>query len=78
MIERKTYKGILNGVSGIFSDKKPEGLELKEEITWYSADKGKVFTKNGKTFKTIVLKDSEKIKDYVEIDEPEKPTKKKK
>ena len=71
MIERKSYKGTLNGVFGIFTDVKPEGLELVEEVTFYSADEGKTFVdKEGNMTDTVVIMDGVDIKDYVEIVKP--------
>lgn len=71
MIERKSYKGTLNGVFGIFTDTKPEGLELAEEVTFYSADEGKTFVdKEGNMTDTVVIIDGVDIKDYVEIVKP--------
>lgn len=73
MQERKTYVGTLKGVSGIWCDKKPRGLEVEKTITWYSADEGKVFTKDGELFDTVNLKEGESISNYIEIKDP-RPT----
>ena len=70
MKERKSYIGKLNGISGVWCDQKPEGLEIEKEITFYSPDEGKVFTKDGEIFTSVVIKDGVKIEDYVEINEP--------
>lgn len=70
MKERKSYKGLLNGVFGIWTDTKPEGIELQEEITFYVPDEGKVFKKGDELFDTVILQNGEKIEDYEEIDEP--------
>lgn len=71
MKERKSYIGKLNGVNGIWCDQKPEGIELKDTITFYSADEGKVFAdKEGNLVDTVVIKDGVDIKDYVEIKDP--------
>lgn len=70
MIERKSYTGILNGIHGIWCDRKPEGIENVVENTWYQPDEGKVFTKDGEIFDFVVLKDDEKITNYVEIIDP--------
>lgn len=77
MKKRQSYIGTLNGVNGIFCDQKPEGIELKETITFYSADEGKVFAdKEGNLVDTVVIKDGVNIEDFVEIKDPrqeEKP-----
>ena len=70
MKERTTYIGTLKGVKGIWCDKKPRGLEVDKTITWYSADEGKVFTKDGELFDTVNLKEGESINDYIEIKDP--------
>lgn len=71
MLKRHSYIGILNGISGIFCDQKPEGIELKETITFYSADEGKVFAdKEGNLLDTVVIKDGVNIEDFVEIVDP--------
>lgn len=68
MKKRQSYIGTLNGVNGIWCDQKPEGIELKETITFYSADEGKVFAdKEGNLLDTVVIKDGVNIEDYVEI-----------
>lgn len=68
MKERKSYIGTLNGVNGIWCDQCPEGIELKETITFYSADEGKVFAdKEGNLLDTVVIKDGVNIEDFVEI-----------
>lgn len=71
MIERHTYKGIVDGVFGIFVDHKPENLELQEEVVWYSADEGKVFVdKEGNILDSVILNEGESISDYTEIVKP--------
>lgn len=71
MIERHTYKGTVDGVFGIFVDKKPENIELQEEVVWYSADEGKVFVdKEGNMLDSVVLKEGETIDEYNEIVKP--------
>ena len=70
MKERKSYKGTLDGVFGIWTDKKPKGIKDCETITWYSADEGMKFTKDGELFDCVFLKDGEKIEDYTEIKDP--------
>lgn len=76
MKERKSYVGTLNGVNGVWCDRCPEGLEVKETITFYTPDEGKMFVKDGKTFDSVVIKDNVKIEDYIEIEIPkeEEPT----
>lgn len=68
---RKSYKGLLNGVFGIWTDVMPDGLELQEEITFYVPDENKVFKKGNEYFDCVILKDDEKIEDYEEVDKPE-------
>lgn len=68
MKERKLYIGTLNGVNGSWCDAKPQGLELKETITFYTADEGRVFAdKDGNLVDSVVVKDGTHIDDYVEI-----------
>lgn len=69
---RKSYVGKLDGVNGIWCDKKPKGIELEKTIEYYQADEGKVFTKDGELFDSVVLKDGEIIEQYVEIKDPRK------
>lgn len=70
MKKRKSYIGTLKDVNGIWCDKKPKGLEVKEEIVFYTADEGKIFTKDGKLFDSVVIKDGVNIEDYIEIEQP--------
>lgn len=70
MKERKSYVGTLDGVKGVWCDKKPKGLKVDKTITFYSADEGKVLVKDGKIYRSVVIKDGVNIKDYVEIEEP--------
>lgn len=71
MIERHTYIGKLKGVSGIWCDKKPKGIEVEKEITFYSPDEGNVFVdKEGNMVDSVVITDGVDIKDYVEIKQP--------
>lgn len=68
---RKSYKGLLNGVFGIWTDTIPNGLELQEEITFYVPDENKMFKKDKEYFDCVILKYDDKIEDYEEIDKPE-------
>ena len=71
MKEHKAYLGKLDGVSVVWCDKKPKGLEVTKENTFYTADEGMVFTKDGELFDTVFIRDeSVKIEDYVEIKDP--------
>ena len=70
MIKRKSYKGKLDGVSGIWCDKKPKGLKEVKEIVFYVPDEDKVFTKDGKLFDSVVITEGVDIKDYIEIEKP--------
>jgi len=63
-----TYKGILNGVHGLWCGFKPEGLEVLEQITVYRPDEGKEFLKGEERFSAVVLQPGEKIEDYEEVD----------
>lgn len=72
MKERKSYIGTLNGVNGVWCDKKPKGLKLKETIIFYTADEGMVFTKDDELFNSVVIKEGVDIKDYAEIKDPRK------
>lgn len=73
MIERKSYIGKLNGVSGIWCDQCPEEVEVEKVIVFYTPDEGKVFTKDGELFDSVVVSDDNKIEDYIEIKDP-RPT----
>ena len=70
MKERKFYKGVLNGIRGVWTDKCPKGLKEKVENVFYSADEGKVFVKDGVETVSVVLKEGEKITDWEEVDMP--------
>ena len=71
MKEHKSYAGTLKGISGIWCDHKPKGLKVEKENIFYTADEGKVFTKDGELFDTVFIKDeSVKIEDYIEIKDP--------
>lgn len=71
MIERKSYVGKLNGVSGVWCDQKPEGLEVIKENTFYVPDEGKIFVdKDGNMLDCVVITDGVDIKDFVEIKQP--------
>ena len=71
MIERHSYQGTLNGVNGIWCDQKPKGLKNVKDITFYTADEGKVFVdKEGNMIDSVVITDGVKIEDYVEIKKP--------
>lgn len=63
-----TYKGTLNGISGIWCGFKPKGVEVEEKITVYYPDEGKVFKKGDELFQSVVLQENEVIEDYQEID----------
>lgn len=68
---RKSYKGVLKGVKGVWTDEKPKGLEKVEEIEFWSADKGKVFKKGDKIVGLcVILKDGKQISEYEEIETP--------
>lgn len=63
-----TYKGICKGIKGLWCGVKPKGLKNAEEIVVFYPEEGKVFQKDGKEFKAVVLKDGEKIEDYKEVE----------
>lgn len=65
-----SYKGSLNGVKGVWCGFKPEGVEIEEEVTVYSADEGMVLVKDGVEYDSVVLGVGEKIKDYKEVEKP--------
>lgn len=71
-----SYIGKLNGVYGVWCDKKPEGIELEKELIFYTPEEGKIFQKGDELFTTVILKEGESIEDYTEIDEPEQPKEK--
>ena len=56
----------------IWCDKKPKGLKDIKDVTFYTADEGKVFTKDGKLFDSVVIRDGVNIEDYIEIVDPRK------
>lgn len=64
---RITYKGTLNGVKGVWCGFKPEGLEVNEQIEVWYPTKGMLFKKGDETFSAVILKDGEKIEDYIEV-----------
>ena len=66
-----TYKGKLNGVSGLWCGFCPEGVEVEEEITVYKPEDGKVFMKDGEYFDCVIQKDGVNIENYEEVIEPE-------
>lgn len=71
MIERKSYVGKLNGVSGIWCDQKPEGLEVIKENTFYVPEKNMVFVdKEGNMLDCVVIDEETKIENFVEIVKP--------
>ena len=63
-----TYKGIKDGVYGIYCGFKPENIEIEEEVTVYYPDENKVFIKDGEEFGAVVLQEGESITDYQEVD----------
>lgn len=65
---KTTYKGIKDGVYGIYCGFKPKGLEVQEEVPVYYPDEGKVFIKDGEEYTSVVLQDGESIEDYQEIE----------
>lgn len=70
MIVKTTYIGTLNGIHGIWCGFLPEGVIVEKEIPVYYPDEGKVFTKDGELFDSVVLQEGESIEDYVEIIDP--------
>lgn len=70
MKKRKSYIGTLDGIKGVWTDKKPKGLEVEKEITFYSPDEGKMLCKDGELFESIVIDENTKIEDYTEVDAP--------
>lgn len=73
MKERKSYKGTLNEVFGIWTDQKPEDIVLIDEVTFYTPDDGKIFYKDGEYYDCVVIEDDVKIEDYQEITDPREP-----
>ena len=71
MKERHSYIGTLNGVKGVWCDQKPDGIQLEKDVTWYSPDEGKVFTKDGELFDSVIITDGVDISEYIEIVKPE-------
>ena len=73
MLTNITYKGIIDGVYGIYCGFKPDNLEVEEEVTVYHPDEGKVFIKDGEEYTAVVLQPGETIEDYEEVPIPEEP-----
>lgn len=67
MEKRTAYKGTLNGVYGVWCDKKPKGLKSAESFEFYTADEGKAFYKDGEYTSTVVIDENHNIEDYQEI-----------
>lgn len=67
MKTKTTYKGILNGVSGLWCGFKPEGLEVEEEISVLCADEGKIL-EHKKTHEQTTSVIGGLEKDYIEVD----------
>ena len=74
MKERHSYQGKLNGISGIWCDHKPEGIEITKEITFYTPDEGMIFTKDGELYDSVVIQEGVDIKNYIEIKDPRPQT----
>lgn len=74
MIERKSYVGkTKEGISAVWCDKHPKGVNIEKEIIFYSPDEGKVFVDSeGNMNHSVVIKDGVDIKDYTEIVMPKK------
>ena len=71
MKEHKSYLGKLDGISGVWCDKKPKGLKVAQENVFYTPDEGKVFTKDGELFDSVFVRDeSVKIEEFLEIKDP--------
>jgi len=70
MKERKSYKGTLNGIFGIWTDTVPAEVEVQEEITFYTADEGKTFKKGDEMTDCVIIRDGVSIEDYEEVDAP--------
>lgn len=68
MQTKTTYKGYINGIFGVYCGFKPDELEVTEEVLVYYPDKDKVFTKNGRKYSAVILKENEDISDYEEIE----------
>lgn len=70
MKERHSYVGILNGVNGVWCDKKPEGLEVIKENIFFVPDEGKIFKKGEEYTDCVIVTDGFDINDFVEIKDP--------
>lgn len=70
MIIKITYIGTLDGICGIWCGFLPEGVIVEKEINVYYPDEGKVFTKDGELFDSVVLQEGESIEEYTEIIDP--------
>lgn len=71
MVMKKTYKGYVDGVYGIYRGIKPDNLVVDEEIEVYYPDNGYVFTKDGEEFSAVILKENETINMYEEVERDE-------
>lgn len=68
MIERKSYIGkTSDGISAIWTDQHPEDATIEKEIIFYTPDEGKVFTKDGEFYDSVIIQDGVKIEDYEEV-----------
>lgn len=70
MKERKSYSGILNGVKGVWCDKKPKGLKEAQTNIFYMPDENKVFKKGDEYFDCVVLTETVDINSFEEVDRP--------
>ena len=67
---RKSYIGTRNGIAGIWCDFCPEDVEVKEVITYYQPDEGKIF-QHKITLETTNFVDESEIDQYEEVDLPQ-------
>lgn len=74
METRITYKGYINGVYGVYCGFRPKGMRTPEQIPVYYPDEGKIFLKNEKYYKSVILQEGESIEDYKEVDAPGEST----
>lgn len=70
MIERKSYKGTIDGVFAVWTDQCPEGAIIEEAITFYVPDEGYIFVKDGEFYDCVVIQNGVTIDQFLEIKDP--------
>lgn len=63
-----SYRCIVNGIEGIWTDSYPEGSKVIEEHRVYVPDDGKIFKKGDEYADTVL----DSIREWEEVDDPNK------